>query len=211
MLCGLAFGGSSKWPSISSPSARQLGRNRRVRLETQGFLRRPYYSRSGMAGFCVFGRFSPLHMGELETNTSLCPFRNKRFWRFRSKNLPWPKPGVWPALGTLSPQGLQTDTPFLASRAHFLAGAGLFVVFLCALTGGTDSKHGACFAGLQRFLIAAYLLWGFTQGARKMQLMFSAVFSLGLVSVLRRSQRDHQMAPPFFLTPGRRPAYATVP
>jgi hypothetical protein len=31
-----------------------------------------------------------------------------------------------------------------------------------------------------------------------MPLVFSAVFSLGLVSVLRRSQRDHQMAPPFF-------------
>ena len=42
-----------------------LKRKRRVRLETGGFQRRPYYSRAGMAGLSVFGRIIAFCKGDL--------------------------------------------------------------------------------------------------------------------------------------------------
>ena len=51
------------------------------------------------------------HCRHCRRRLPIVPLDTRGFGRFWVKNLPWPVPGVWPALKTRSPPGLQTDTP----------------------------------------------------------------------------------------------------
>ena len=72
------------------------------------------------------------------------------------------------ALETSSPQELQTDTPFLASRARVLVLGPGCLWFSSPHSRGTGSKHGACFAGLQGVFLSQPTMGIRTQGAQKM-------------------------------------------
>ena len=103
--------GIQKRLSISSPSARQLRRKWPCPFGDSRFSAPAILFSNRDGRFLRFlGDFSLYIRRHCKRTPPFVPLHTSGFGRFWSKNLPCPDPGVWPAPGTWSPQGLQTDT-----------------------------------------------------------------------------------------------------